>query len=85
MGIYVIAPFRRGEDSIFLKHGIQSQDIVRPWLKWIFENQAVFATTVSLPNLAEAKMIVQALDKKPISPEEKEYLEKLGLSIETLD
>jgi len=82
VGVYSVAPFRRGEDSIFLIPGIKSDEVVRPWLKWIFSEPSVFATTISLPNLLEAKAAVAALDHLPISPNEALYLRNLDIQIE---
>ncbi len=82
IGVYSITPFRRGDDSIFLTPGIKSDEVVRPWLKWIFKEPSVFATTISLPNLKEAKAVIDALDHQPISPNEALYLRNLDIQIE---
>lgn len=82
LGVFSIAPFRRGDDSIFLNPGIKPSELIRPWLKWIFREPAVFATAISLPGMAEAEMALTALDDKPMSLDEVLYLKNLKIPIE---
>jgi predicted aldo/keto reductase-like oxidoreductase len=82
LGVYSIAPFRRGNDSIFLSPGIRPLELIRPWLKWIFREPAVFATAISLPNLAEAEMVVSALDNDPMNLAEILFLKNLKIPVD---
>ena len=62
--------------------GIDKKEIIKPWLNWIFKEPAVFATTISLPNLNEAKAVIDAFDHQLISPDETLYLRNLDMKIE---
>jgi aryl-alcohol dehydrogenase-like predicted oxidoreductase len=82
LGVYSVAPFRRGDDSIFHLAGVRPKELARPWLNWVLREPSVFATTVSLPNMQEARMIVEALDEEPISPEDEVYLSRMKVPIQ---
>lgn len=82
LGVYDIAPFRRGDDSMFRFPGIRAEELVGPWLRWIFQEPSVFGTAVSLPNFAEAKMVVEALTDLSMTSEDFAYLNDLNIGIE---
>lgn len=83
LGVYAIGPFRRGEDSLFNLPNINVGKVLRPWLKWVFQNPAVFGTAISLPSLEEAQTIVEALEGyTPLTAEEEASLQNLGLPVE---
>ncbi|MGC4043451.1 MAG: hypothetical protein QM758_06570 [Armatimonas sp.] len=64
LGIYAVAPFGRGGGSLFHVPGIDFDRILRPWLKWVLSEPAVFGMPISLPNLAEARQTLAAFDGK---------------------
>jgi aryl-alcohol dehydrogenase-like predicted oxidoreductase len=83
IGVYSVGAFARG--AVFKWPGVKPEELVRPWLKWIFRESSVFATSVSLSNIEEAKLAVAACDGKPMSGEEALYFHRLNFPIQMVD
>jgi aryl-alcohol dehydrogenase-like predicted oxidoreductase len=81
MGVYAVAPFGRGQGSIFKMEGIDHQKLLRPWLKWVSREPSVFAMPISLPNLEEARATSAVFDGLPMSAEEALFLQQLPTEI----
>ena len=83
IGVYSMGAFCRG--AVFKWPGVQADELVRPWLKWILREPSVFAFALSVSTMEEAKAAVAASDDEPMSPEEALYLHRMNFPIQPVD
>jgi aryl-alcohol dehydrogenase-like predicted oxidoreductase len=83
LGVYAVGAFARG--TVFKWPGVKPEELVRPWLKWILREPSVFATSVSLSTMEEAKQTVDACDGKPMSGEEALYFHRMNFPVQMVD
>ena len=80
IGVYSVGAFCRG--AILEWPGVQPEEFVRPWIKWILREPSVCGFALSVSTLEQAKMAAEACDEKPMSPEEALYFHKMNFPVQ---
>ena len=80
VGVYTVGPLGRGA---FLKWpGVNPNEFVGPWLKWILREPAVAGFAMTLATMEQAELAVNACDGTPMSTDDVLYLHRMNFPIQ---